>query len=227
MTMKPTLRLHPDSYAYRDINAKYAHGAPLTPDQLNFIYENQNHLMFFSHQMNEVVKYYLKQYKKNGLENSNKKFDRASIEQFKRHLTSLLGERNSQVQIKMKPEQFLQMRALTTDELILYHGNQFLTGAPFYYGGQPHTLFFQWGNLFGVAKYVVLAEEKALKSNLLIHFEGMHERFLEQCVHEYRDHMLALGHEMPASHPIPQPIPTYQTPRLTLSINGGKEQEVK
>ena len=58
-------------------------------------------------------------------------------------------------------EDFETFKKVVCEELILTHGNQLLTGAPFYPGGIPYTLFFQWGNLFGVAKSVVHPDEKA------------------------------------------------------------------
>src|SRR5690606_35947581 len=130
---------------------------------------------------------------------------------------------------QMSPSDFLSFRAMTTDELILYHGNQLLTGAPFFPGGVPQLIYFQWGNLFGVAKYVVIAEEKALKSNVLIYFEDRHERLLQDCVYQYNQklqheshHQQRLAPFMHPRHDAPelssrQISSCFKIPTLTLS----------
>lgn len=225
--MRPTLTYHPDTYAFRDINVRFANGVPLTPDQLNFIYENQSRLMFFSHTMNEIVQYYLRHLKSSD-RHRLESLDKEHVEKFKRHLATLLAKKHAHVVIKMKPEEFLQLRSISSGELILYHGNQYLSGAPFYPGGIPHVLYFQWGNLFGVAKYVVLPEERALASNVLIYFEGMHDRYLEECVKEYEHQLketLAKQKQLQLETPALAPHSPYQLPRLTLSVNTGKQED--
>jgi hypothetical protein len=231
--MKPTLKFQPSDYALRDLLVKYSHGAPISCDQYNFLYRHEKALT--NHMVTDLKRYYLKDYYlKHAAEHTflmpHDKLDAAATKELKRRIELLVDSKNA-IQFKMKPEQFLQMRAMTTNELILYHGNQFLTGAPFYQGGVPHTLYFQWGNLFGVAKYVVIADEKALKSNVLIYFENMHERYLDQCVMEYQ-HKFENKFDpapLPKVAPVQTTAPAYQSkfgiPTLSLSRNKEKQDK--
>lgn len=221
MVMKPRLHKKPNEYALRDLMMRYENGVPLSCDQYHFIHSHEKALSDFTY--TGLKKWALKDYYRHQNEQSyllhQETLDAAAVNALKRRLAILLQDSTASLTFSMRPEQFLQLRAMTTDELILYHGNQFITGAPFYSGGLPHVLYFQWGNLFGVAKYVVLAEEKALRSNVLIYFENRHERYLEQCILDYRNKM----HEPTHPHPISQPHPPHQyhspfaTPTLTLN----------
>ena len=233
--MKPALSHHPIDYAHSDLKVRFDNGIPLSADQHNFILWHEKTLS--SHGHDPMLRYYLKSHHQKQAEGHSfllphEKLNREDIQALKRRLQLLLQDKKDKLQFKMQPEQFLQLRAMTANELILYHGNQYLTGAPFYPGGLPHTLYFQWGNLFGVAKYVVLAEEKALKSNVLIHFETMHERALDQCVHDY-ELRLSLT---PSPNNTPKNVPpkaehtptyhsTFTIPKLTLSRSSEKKED--
>jgi hypothetical protein len=220
MLLKQTLKHHPTDYIYNEAYASYAQGKPLRPDLLNFFYRHSGEMT--DHRFTPIKNYYLrKQAEEHTFLLPHEKLNASSIQELKRRLQILLREKNASLQFKMKPEQFLQLRAMTVDELVLYHGNQFLTGAPFYQGGVPHTLFFQWGNLFGVAKYVVLPEERALRSNVLIYLENMHERYLDQCVNEYK-HKIQETLPSPVQEmapTIPAYVSKFSIPTLTLSRN--------
>lgn len=236
--MKPSLALKPNDYELQNLLMKFADGTPLTCNQLNFLDWHERTLS--NPRFDPVLKYYLKHYRhQHEAEHSflmpSENFTKAEVATFKRRL-SLLLQNTHHVELKMKPEHFLKFRAVTTQELILYHGNQLLTGAPFHQGGIPQLIFFQWGNLFGVAKYVVLAEERALKSNVLIYFEDRHDRYLQECVLEYvrhlRDELNAQLKLAPSLQPVHQaePAPAYQSiyniPKLTLSpLKQVKEEE--
>lgn len=73
---------------------------------------------------------------------------------------------------------FARTRMLSIADLILVYGNQTLTSAPFMAGGLPHIEFFEWGNVFGVIKYVAVTGET--DTNILVHFEKKQEQTLEQ-----------------------------------------------
>lgn len=229
--MRPTLKHTPSHYTYRDLMVKFAEGKPLSCDQLNFLSRHEKTL---SHpHMDQVMKYYLKKYHHDYAEQHSflmpgETFTPQSAEQLKERLSMLLDNQVANLELKMTPEQFLQFKAVTYGELILYHGNQFLSGAPFHPGGIPHLIYFQWGNLFGVAKYVVMAEEKALKTNVLIYFEDLLERKLEECINQFNQRKLKLAAEPPIQAPVPQPKYTsiYKTPTLSLS-KGSKERDEK
>ncbi len=219
---------------------KFAGGIPLSCDQLNFLSRHERSLS--NPHLDPVLKYYLKHYhhhyaQEHSFLSPNDTIDHDSVKRLKHRLEILLANSSSHVELKLKPADFLQFRALTYDELILYHGNQFLTGAPFFQGGIPQLIYFQWGNLFGVAKYVVLAEEKSLKSNVLIYFEDLQERNLQDCVYQYNlklqeemKQQLRLAPTLPkqAAHdehqePVYQPV--FRIPRLSLSHPTEKREE--
>src|SRR5690606_18114391 len=119
-----------------------------------------------------------------------------SLQQLKKRLQLLIKGRSTLAPLHLSEKQFTKFKTLNMQELIFWHGNQLLTGAPFFPGGIPPVLFFQWGNYFGVAKYVFVPEEKALKANVLVYFEDMQDRSLNQCVADYHKKLqLALGQQ--------------------------------
>lgn len=231
--MKPTLALQPNNYAYADIKAKFADGKPLSCTQLNFLDWHQKELSSAHLGFDPLLNYYLKHHAHGYIEDHSfllphEVLNAEDIAKLKKRLKIVLQGQSKSIELKMTPTQFQQFKTFSVNELIFYHGNQLLTGAPFLLGGIPHIIYFQWGNSFGVAKYVVLAEEKALKSNLLIYFEDMGERLLDECVYDYqrrfRNELRPQHHLQPAMHMHPQPIPQvteqrslFKTPTLTLS----------
>lgn len=200
--MKPTLIHHPTDYFLREVLVAFAYKRPMTS---NVLYRLEHLRQFLSARgLDFLLNYYL---------DPSKKLDRATLLRLEKRLSELLRDKNAHVELPPLTAKFMkELRKLapiqhitTTEELIYHHGNQFLTGAPFFQGGIAHTLFFQWGNLFGVAKYVDLEEERALESNVLIHFESVHERTFEQCIKDYQ-HKNWLQHPM---HPVPVPKPVH------------------
>lgn len=236
--MRPTLQHKPSHYAYKDLLVKFADGKPLSCDQLNFLYRHERTL---SHpQMDQVTGYYLKHHHHDYTDQHSflmpsDTISNESVKKLKERLSIVLKNKDEHVQLKFTPEQFMQFKAVTFHELILYHGNQFLSGAPFYPGGIPHLIYFQWGNLFGVAKYVVMAEEKALKTNVLIYFEDMQERLLAECVSNYNRYILQKTPDVPvlkapelkAPAPQPQASSAFKTPTLSLSQGSGEKEDKK
>lgn len=234
--MKPTLVHKPNHYTYHQLLINFAGGVPLSADQLNFLYDHE--ITLSSLALDPVLKYYLGPLHKKSEHHTflmhRENFDAMALKELQRRLSLLLKEKGSRVQLTFTHKQFQDLRHAAVPSLILYHGNQFLTGAPFFLGGIPHTLFFQWGNLFGVAKYVVLAEEKSLKSNIMVYFEDMHERYLEQCVQEFTKELRnELRHPQPAqTHHLEKQMPeenyqhsVFHTPKLTLSLNTERKED--
>lgn len=236
--MKPTLVHKPNHYSYHQLLVNFAGGVPLSADQLNFLSRHEKSLS--STTLDPVLKYYLGPFHRKSSEHHSflvhrENFDAKASQELKRRLELLVKPKGARVQLNISPKQFMELKNSAYPSLILYHGNQFLTGAPFYLGGIPHVVFFQWGNLFGVAKYVVLPEEKALKSNVLIYFEDMQERYLEQCVkdvtHELR-HELLPAQQPSHTHHLEKQTPQenythspFQTPKLSLSLNTERKED--
>lgn len=185
--MRPTLLLQPVHTSSAEILKCFNDGRPLTCDQLNYISRFQHALS--SPSFDVVYKYYIEAAKR---ANSNKfilpssMLNASALRQFKQRLQLFLSKDSQDISIELTPEQLLKFKEIAAPELIYYHGNQFLTGAPFFPGGIPPVLYFQWGNLFGVTKYLLQAGEKSAITNIFIHFELTHERTLEQCVKAYQ-----------------------------------------
>tara|TARA_R110000868_G_scaffold330538_4_gene591507 strand:- start:16 stop:732 length:717 start_codon:yes stop_codon:yes gene_type:complete len=229
--MKPTLTKKPNDYAIQQLLVNFAAGVPLSADQLNFLSRHEKTLSHYG--LDPALKYYLKPFYQKAKDHHSflmhrENFDAEAAKELRKRLKILLSEKGSRVKLEVSTKTFSEFKNAVAPSLILYHGNQFLTGAPFHLGGIPHVIFFQWGNFFGVAKYVVLAEEKSLNSNVMVYFESMHERLLSQCVKEITKE---LRHEL---EPVQQPAQThhlekqmphdnyrpsvFQTPKLTLSL---------
>ena len=204
--MRPTLILQPVHNSSTDIVKCFALGKPLNAEQLNFINRHQKQLS--SQGFDPICRYYLdeKTLKSKLRHSFLLPFDELNFEslgQFKRRLQFFLTNNNHHVELKLTPEQLLKFKEVGAPELILYHGNQFLTGAPFFPGGIPPVLYFQWGNLFGVVKYVLIAGEKNLHANTLLYFEAMEKRNLDQCVLDYEHnlkHQQTLQDELLCQH---------------------------
>lgn len=226
-------------YNYRSLLVKFAHGEPLTCDELHYLDWFEKHLS--NSLIDPITKYYLSAYRHHGTTSHSfllphEILNHDAIEKLKKRLQLLTKEKNSHVNFTLTNKQFIQLKSISYHELILYHGNHFLTGAPYHPGGIPHVVFFQWGNLFGVAKYVVMAEEKALKSNILIYVEDLQDRYFEQCIKDYtqehRQELMAdIQHHntMELKPPIEPPRQTYPhspfaIPTLSLNKNSSDKK---
>lgn len=186
--MRPSLLAQPHANYVSHILRSFEGGKPLSCDQLNFLATHEKILS--THGLDSVIKYYLKSYHDKQKADLSFRFPKQKINQvttrqIKQTIQTLLKSKLDHVDLKMTLEQFAQFKYVGINELIFWHGNQFLTGAPFQPGGIPYIIYFQWGNLFGVVKFQILPEEKALKGNVLIYFEDMSNRNLYECVKEY------------------------------------------
>ncbi len=229
--MKPTLVNKPNDYALQQLMVNFAGGVPLSADQLNFLYRHEKTLSQYG--LDPALKYYLKPYYKKAADHHSflvhqDNFDAKAAKELRKRLQILLTEKGKRIKLHMSPRQFMELKNSAVPSLIFFHGNQFLTGAPFYLGGIPHVVFFQWGNYFGIAKYVVLAEEKALNSNVLIYFENMYERNIDECVQQATKelrHELQPVQTVAHTHHLEKQTPqenyrpsVFQTPKLSLSL---------
>lgn len=190
--MQPALTNKLVPHTFSDILKCFGEGKPLSAEQMHFLRWHQRALS--SSIADPVLKYYLKSTRKQPQQKLSVLFPKQKIndltfQQIKQRVHTVLKNNLSHTDLKMTMQQYLQFKAAGIDELIFWHGNQFLTGAPFFAGGLPYVVYFQWGNLFGVVKFQVLSEDKALKGNVLIYFEDMQERYLSQCVADYTKHL--------------------------------------
>lgn len=212
--MRPTLYLHPIHGSSTAILRSFFDGKPLSSDQLNFLDWHQHELSNACY--DPILNYYLssRHHKTHQFHGTfllpHEEMNLEAIQSLKQRILASLSQKHKSVVFTLTQKQFLEFKTYTINELIFWHGNQFLTGAPFFPGGIPPVIYFQWGNLFGVVKYVVLPSEKTLKANLLVYFEDMEERDLDQCVHEYQNQMeknINLQNEIAQQHTI-TPKPT-------------------
>lgn len=185
--MYPSLILQPFHSSTRDILRCFLEGKPISNEQINFLDWYRRQLS--SAEFDPILQYFLAAIKKHHIKTSfllpHEEINLENIQLLKKRILLLLNQAK-RVAIQITQKQFFDLQKLLVNELIFWHGNQFLTGAPFFPGGIPPVIFFQWGNLFGIVKYVVIAGEKALHANLLVYFENMQEKKLDQCVHEYQ-----------------------------------------
>lgn len=233
--MREILILEPIHNTSADLLRCFANGKPLTPEQINFLDWHSTELS--NPKLDPVLKYYLETLRKKREQRFKTSFlvpheqiNKEDIQKLKKRLQIFLKEKNSHVVIPVTPKQLEDFQAIASEELIYYHGNQYLTGAPFFAGGIAPMIYFQWGNFFGVVKYCVLPEEKSLKANIMIYFEDMQDRDMNQFVKDYAYHLqrdVQLQHEMLAiQHPQidtaqiekPEPILT-PTPKLALGAH--------
>lgn len=161
---------------------------PLSSDQINFLSQHEKTLGIYV--IDSDVQHYLEYSKKHLNQVLPMVFPKTIINylifhRIKQWVKILLKNKLMHVHLNMSLKQFMQFKMVGMNELIFWHGNQFLTGAPFYPGGIPTYVFFQWGNLFGVVKYNIVSGEKAVLGNLLICIEEMHERYFSQCIADY------------------------------------------
>ncbi len=189
----PSLVLQPLTYSTADIVKCFVLGKPLSPDQINYLDWHRGELS--NVKFEPILKYYLKPPKDSdhdfysSILLPHEIMNRETVTLLKKRIDTMIKESKSKsVDVNLSHKEFLELRRYSIQDLIFWRGNQFLTGAPFYPGSVPSVIHFQWGNYFGIIKQGFIAGEKSGTGNLLLHFEKMKERTLEQCVLDYQKH---------------------------------------
>ncbi|CAM4459993.1 MAG: hypothetical protein LEGION0398_MBIBDBAK_00884 [Legionellaceae bacterium] len=202
----------------KSIRNAYKYGMPLTDAQYHFLWFNQHKL---GYEFENMAQYYrLNPTFKSGKTSfiqPHEKLSPPDIQRLYKRLQLMLTGTRSSIELPLTLEQFLVLKN-GIGELIFYHGNQLLTGAPFFAGGIPRVDFFQWGNLLGVVKYEELLSEKGVDGNILIYFEDMSDRELLQAIKDYQlqQHNLELQKVMSMQAKTLEPIYVSPTPKLIL-----------
>lgn len=181
--MKFQLLLQPIHNSTADILKCFIQGKPLTPDQLNLLYLHQAEL---SNLGNDLLNYYLKNIREKRANYQNiflLKDETINRETIVAIRNELVGAQNHLI-VHMSLEQLAQFRELNINTINYYHSNQMIPAHLFYPRGVPPVLYFQWGKLFGVIKYV-FSNVGSLVVSAIIYFENMENRNLEQCIHDY------------------------------------------
>ncbi len=218
--MKPTLIEQPfDSYL-SSILKTFENDKPLSADQINFITQHEKLLSSFA--VDPVIRHYLKvQRERRGKAMSfaltQEKLNEPVLKRIKAYVQQLLQQRLTHIDLNMSVKQFQHFKRVGVHELIFWHGNQFLTGAPFFLGGIPHIIYMQWGNLFGIVKLQLSFNELQLQGQVHIDLVDRKNRSLYECVKAYSEE-LKLAPPIPTHEQRIQETPephTTPTPQLT------------
>lgn len=210
----PSLKLTPPHDSYFELLKAFKEGKPLNYQQLHFL--QWHHQRLSSPRLTPLLRYYQIP-KKTGSFLLPQNLNKPNITNLKKRLELTLQVLHHGFELELTADQFKDLKKLATPELVFYHGNPYLTGAPLFPGGVPHIDFFQWGNLYGIVKYEFSMGEKEIEGNILVYFEDMQERSLEECIKEYAQHetLLQQNNLILAPKPIHQITPPKEEPSLT------------
>lgn len=189
--MKPRIINQPFPHWIADILEKFENGQPLSSDQLNFLMMHEKTLG--SHELDLVIKYYLSSHAKDTAKTLSftlptAKIDSNNLSEVHNAVENLLQHGISHVDLQISAEQFMQFKAAGFNELVFWHAPQFLSRTWPVPGITPMTLYFQWGKLFGVVKLNEFDNNFILDGNVLIFFEDLNLRSVNQCVLDYTKH---------------------------------------
>lgn len=189
---KPTLIDKRYSNYTSDILKTFENDKPLSADQINFLAGHEKILS--SYAMDPVIKYYLKGYRDKARKEltftlSKQEITCLTAQRIKHYLQTLLKNNLAPIDLEMTLDQFQHFKTIGINQLIFWHGNQFLTNDSLQPEGIPYLIYVQWGNLFGVVKLEL--EERIIKGNVHIYFEDMKIRTLYQCIKDY-SHLMNL-----------------------------------
>lgn len=213
----PALIPQPYAHWIADILLKFEDGKPLSSDQLNFLISHENTLS--NHALDLVLKYYLASHhspdKHLSFTVPEEKINLINAHDIRDAVENLLHHQLSHVDLKMSHDQFLQFKAVGFHELLFWHGPQFLSRTTPFPNAIPLVLYFQWGKLFGVVKLNARMDTLVMDGNVLIYFEDLHNRSLNQCVLDYsKKHKII--HEISPTNKID--LSYIETPSQKLSF---------
>lgn len=183
----PALIAQPYAHWIADILARFEDGKPLSNEQLNFLMSHDKTLS--SYALDSVIKYYLSAHHEPDKHLSFtlpvEKINKVNAHDIRDVVLNVLHHQLSHVDLKMSVDQFLQFKSVGFHELIFWHGPQFLSRTMPFPNGIPLVLYFQWGKLFGVVKLNSRVNSFIMDGNVLIYFEEINNRSLNQCVLDY------------------------------------------
>lgn len=244
--MKATLTYKPQDYAYKAILMQFSEGQPLSCDQLNFLYRYEHQ---FSHPaLDSVCRYYLKQYKRHVINHEKPAvmmhptlafalpsidWDHRDVQAFEKHLEVAFSKGDAaHIEMVLTPDVFNHLRELTLDRMIYLHGYRLAMREGFFPGWFPYSIYFQWANVFGVARYDLKTEHGLTKTMITLYLEPRQNRLIEECVQDYliKNHL--------AFKPAPTAAPANEqaekneerqtnqfSPQLTLSRSKQTKEE--
>lgn len=213
----PALIAQPYAHWIADILARFEDGKPLSSDQLNFLVSHEKTLC--NHALDLVIKYYLSSHhspdKHLSFTVPAEKINRVNSHEIRDAVENLLHQELSHIDLKMSVDQFLQFKAVGFHELIFWHGPQFLSRTMQFSNSAPLVLYLQWGKLFGVVKLNAHMDSFVMDGNVLIYFEDVNRRSLNQCVLDYsKKH--EIKHELSLENKVD--ISCIKTPEQQLSF---------
>jgi hypothetical protein len=189
--MRPHLILQPAHNSSADILKCFADGKPISADAVNYLDLHQRNLS--SPEFDPVLNFYLHAHKTQPhkyqgtflLHHEFINFE--AFQELKKRIKLFLEQKKSpSISITLNPQQYKQFTQVGRNEIVYWHIHKLFNGAPMYPSIVPPAIFFQWGNIFGITKYLVLAGGKTVRANMLLYFEDMQNRNLDQCVDDYQ-----------------------------------------
>jgi hypothetical protein len=187
--MRPTITLQPTHNSSADMLRCFASGTPLSPEQLNFLEWHEHELS--NQLLDPVIRYYLESLKKRKRDYRtsfllpHEIINRESIQQLKKRIDIFLKEKKRHAVIQLTKKEYELFKYYIQQELVIWHGNPTKAPIPFFPQGIPAVLYFKWGHVFCAVKYVAVPDGNMLRSNILVYFEDMDNRDLNQCVYDY------------------------------------------
>lgn len=187
--MRPSLLLQPIHNSSADILRCFAEDKPISNEQLNFLYWHQAQLT--NANFDPVLHYFLSSIKRKEqkfrkgflLHHEILNFD--AIEALKKRLRETLQTPKDYLTIHLTNKQLLQFREIIKHDVSYYHASQLISSNLFYPRGVPPVLYFCWGKIFGVIKYVIPTNLDRIELNAVVYFENMDNRNLDKCVEDY------------------------------------------
>lgn len=220
--MKPTIVLQPIHNSSSDILRCFAIGKPLNSDQMNFLAWHEYELS--SNTLDPIIQYYITYLKKrknkcyNNFLLPHEEMNLENIKKLKERIQLFIKEKYRQIAIPLSQKQYLQFREANKE--LIWYDTQFALHTHFFPSTTPPVLFFQWGKLLGVVKFVLIAGQKASMMNVVVYFEDMEHRDLKQCVAEYQHELnneIALQKKISGNENVTEEPSLIKTPRLTLT----------
>lgn len=222
--MKPTLLLQPIHNSSAGILQSFVESKPLTSDQLNFLFLHQSQLS--DAKLDPAIRYYLqKAYDKQSkfretflLKDEILNFE--AIQALKKRLLEALKTQKDHLVVPMSLQQLNKFRKLNENTIHYYHSNILIAAHFFYPRGVPPVIYFSWGKYFGVIKYVISAYLSKIETSVLVYFENMENRNLNQCINDYSQQLkdnIELQKEMMYQHVKTNHQELDKTPEHVLS----------
>lgn len=187
----PSLIPQPHDRWIANILELFEDGKPLSSEQLNFLLQNEKILK--KHELDLVFKYYLRAHSDQPDQEvaftlPPEKLNIDTLHEVRETIEVLLDDSITHIDLKMTLDQFMQFKSTCRNEMVIWHGPKFMPRTFAFPNATPRIIYIQWGKLFGVVKLHMYADNMLYDGYLLVYFEDMTLRSLNQCVLDYAQH---------------------------------------